>query len=375
MRKAAVQKLYATLMLLLAYGYLVGLVVWGVLHIWAGDRWWWLFLLNSLGGYLFVPLVAVALVALVTRHWPLCFPLLGALVIWGFLFGDVLMPPLRPRTDGPSPSLTMMTYNTMKSTACARQVTATIQDSAPDVVFLQELGQETAETIWSDLADHYPYQVFDLHRRSGMGVISRYPIRPVSTGGGLPGAWLGQPQVLRLDLGTVPVTILNIHMISILGGQGPSPTAIEQATREREQQAEMLRGLAMDHPSPLIIAGDFNATPLNRSYAILASELQDAWREGGRGTGHTYPVITFPFPGQRSACGRAPLVGLPCLFRIDHVFHSHHWQTLAAWVAPQDGVSDHRPVVVRLLLKERTNEGHSSAAESSTWSRTRSNWR
>lgn len=369
------QKSHSTPVLLLAYGYLVGLVGWGVLHIWAGDRWWWLFLLNSLGGYLFVPLVAVALVALFTRHWPLCFPLLGALVIWGFLFGDVLMPPLRPRPDGSSPSLTLMTYNTMKGTACARQVTATIRDSAPDVIFLQELGQETAETIWSELADHYPYQVFDLHRRSGMGVISRYPIRPVSTEGGLPGAWLGQPQVLRLDLGPVPVTILNIHMISILGGQGLSPTAIEQATREREQQAEMLRGLAIDHPAPLIIAGDFNATHLNRSYAILASELQDAWREGGKGAGHTYPLITLPFPGQRSACGRSPPGGIPSLFRIDYVFHSPHWQTLAAWVAPQNGASDHRPVVVRLSLNEGTSEGHSSAAESWTRSRNRYNSR
>ncbi|NJN65400.1 MAG: hypothetical protein HC884_01145 [Chloroflexaceae bacterium] len=345
--------LISTRLLPLASGYLAGLFAWVLLRTWAGDRWWWLFLLNSIGGYLFVPLVGVVPVALLARRWQIWPPLVAALVIWGSLGGAELVVPFPTRLNDPSPSLTVltvMTYNTLKSNRCAQQVVATIQAASPDVAFLQELSQENAEAIWRELADRYPYQVFDLHRRSGMGVISRYPIRPVWAH--LPGAWLGQPQALRLDLGSGSVTILNIHMVNLSGGQLPLPAAIEQATREREQQAETLRAFAVTHPAPLIVAGDFNATQLNRSYAILASELHDAWREGEWGVGHTYPVVAFPWVGWRSPCEQAP-VPLPCLFRIDHIFHSRHWQTLSARVGPPDGGSDHHPLVVRLWLKEQ----------------------
>ena len=48
--------------------YLVAVFGWKALHALAGDRWWWLFLLNSFAPWLFLPLPALPVVALVTRR-------------------------------------------------------------------------------------------------------------------------------------------------------------------------------------------------------------------------------------------------------------------------------------------------------------------
>jgi endonuclease/exonuclease/phosphatase (EEP) superfamily protein YafD len=46
------------------------------------------------------------------------------------------------------------------------------------------------------------------------------------------------------------------------------------------------------------------------------------------------------------------------LLRIDYIFHSRDWRTHWARIGPWDGVSDHRPVLARLVLSHVT-EGQS----------------
>ena len=154
----------------------------------------------------------------------------------------------------------------------------------------------------------------------------------------------GTPQIVTIDFNGTPVTLLHFH---------PTPTNLgpqdqmDWSVRERERQARIVADWVAAHPGPLIAPVDFNACDQSVAYAIVTSILVDSWREAGWGLGHTFPGADSP------GSSRATIGGIPVpmwLTRIDHVFHSRHWQANSAWLGPWDGVSDHRPVMARLTL-------------------------
>ena len=83
---------------------------------------------------------------------------------------------------------------------------------------------------------------------------------------------------------------------------------------------------------------------------MVADVLVDSWWEAGCGLGHTFPV------GNTKGVYVTWKQGLPVpqrLVRIDYVFHSSHWVAVEAHLAENKGGSDHRAVVVELVLVER----------------------
>jgi endonuclease/exonuclease/phosphatase (EEP) superfamily protein YafD len=157
---------------------------------------------------------------------------------------------------------------------------------------------------------------------------------------GIPDAdWMGDPVIANVTFEGRRITIVSCH-------GAPVRTAASARERQARAVAEYARGLG----HPCIVMGDFNSTPFNVAYGILAGGLKDAWRVAGRGFGHT-----FPGPGWINAGGD----GLPrplrrfvphWLMRIDHIFVSDHWRPLYARVSLLHGGSDHRAVVADLAL-------------------------
>jgi len=96
----------------------------------------------------------------------------------------------------------------------------------------------------------------------------------------------------------------------------------------RTQAGEMARAIAAV-TEPLIVFGDLNATPNAPEIAPLLEGLHDAWPSDS-GNGYTYPA------------------DLP-VKRIDYVLTSRDFSVAAARV-PLSNASDHRPVVVDLVL-------------------------
>lgn len=331
-----------------AHLYCIGVCAWAVLHLLFGDRWWWLFLLNSFAEYLFVPVPLLLALALLTRRREIWIGFGVVLALAAYLYGGLLLPRFPPTTpSGPTPTITVMTSNVLGFNAQTEQVVGAIQAADADVVALQELNPLVAEVLQRDLIAKYPYQVLEPKLDvTGMGMISRYPLTP--TDATLPGDWVGGPQVLDLALGDSRVTLINFHAIP---PGSLEPTVLNYSTHERERQARELAAFAADHPAPLIILGDLNAADRSTAYAIIADSLSDAWRVAGWGLGHT-------FPGAASTGSSRPgIAGIPVpmwLVRVDYVFHSDDWQTVASWIGPWDGVSDHRPVVARLVLTQDT---------------------
>jgi endonuclease/exonuclease/phosphatase family metal-dependent hydrolase len=135
---------------------------------------------------------------------------------------------------------------------------------------------------------------------------------------------------VSIDLGETKLQVINTHL-GLLG-------------RERLAQVKALLGPDwLGHPDcrdPVILAGDFNATPQSRAYRRLTSRLSDAQRSPSVARARA----TFP-------------VRLP-VFRIDHVFVSDAVEVLGAEVprTPLACVaSDHLPLVVDFqIVPEKT---------------------
>lgn len=315
---------------------------WTLLHLGFGDRWWWLFLVNSGAVYLFAPIPFLLAWAILTRRRALSLLLAGVLGIGAIFYGEAFIPKPIPANTG-VPAVTFMTANLLGFNLQTREVVAAIRTANADVIGFQELSPWMAEAIRRDLAVEYPYQVLDPQPSvTGMGVISRLPLQ--ATAEQLPGNWIGTPQVLHLTVQAQQVTLVNFHAISTYS---PSPTGIERTNTERERQARTLANFAGARSTPVVLMGDFNATDQSDAYRILSAHLNDAWRNAGWGLGRTYPGTNL------SGTTSPEFYGIPFprwLVRIDYIFYSDDWQAASATLGPWNGGSDHRPVIARLLL-------------------------
>ncbi len=96
----------------------------------------------------------------------------------------------------------------------------------------------------------------------------------------------------------------------------------------RQQVTEMLRAIG-ERPVPTIVFGDMNAPPTAAELRPLLERLHDTW-PAANGPGLTYPADK---PEKR----------------IDYVLVSPHFRVRRA-VVPESQASDHRPVVVDLVV-------------------------
>jgi endonuclease/exonuclease/phosphatase family metal-dependent hydrolase len=92
----------------------------------------------------------------------------------------------------------------------------------------------------------------------------------------------------------------------------------------RSQQVEALKKNIDNSPYPVIVAGDFNDTPISYAYAQISRNLDDAYQANGSGTGQTY---IGPYPS----------------FRIDYILHdtrliNYQFETVKV------KLSDHYPI-------------------------------
>ena len=311
--------------------YLVGLLCWALCRWRFGDRWWWLFLLNTLSVHLFWPLLPTAGLAALTRRRTLWAGVGVAALLWLALFGAFFLP--KPRQVwGAAPSLRVMTTNVYGYNPHPEAVARAIIVANVDIVGIQELSPEMAAVLSEQLQALYPHQVLAPQVGvTGLGVFSRYPL--ALTGETLPGQWLGAPQLLTVDFAGTAVMLLNVHTFppALLPGAAQARRAAA-----RTQQTAAIADFAAAHSGPLIVLGDFNDVPQSSAYITLTSVLADAWREAGWGLGHTFPALDGPLPSW--------------WFRIDYIFYSAHWQAVTAELGPWDGYSDHRPVVATLAL-------------------------
>lgn len=218
-----------------------------------------------------------------------------------------------PSADDGKPAIMIAAANVHVGNRDPAPLVAWLRAHPADVVVLSELSEPYLEALSHALASDYRYR--ELHPKDspfGIGIVSRLPLLGASVIEDADGI---QTLAADVGIGTQTVRIVAAH---------PMPP---HAREWHDRRDALLRSLARDSDTPLILAGDLNATPWStaltgaaRSGLLRTTSLAPTWPHRGRG-----------------------VFGIP----IDHVLASRHWRRGAASRGPDIG-SDHFPVRVAL---------------------------
>ena len=233
--------------------------------------------------------------------------------------------PRAPLALAAEPAIKLMTVNLYGRNHDHTRFIELARRESPDVMLLAEVTPSWARALGT-LAAEYPHLLVSPRQSAyGIALLSRLPLlepRVVDL--------LSTPAIdtsLRLPDGRI-ARLVGVHL------RAPSSAA---GAAERNAQLSELAALLAGEAGPLIVTGDFNATP----YSPLLSDwlertgLEDARR--GRGFGATWPTFF-------------PILGIP----IDHCLISEHFTVTEQYQGPAFG-SDHYPVLTRLFLRGSQN--------------------
>lgn len=97
----------------------------------------------------------------------------------------------------------------------------------------------------------------------------------------------------------------------------------------RFEQAKVIEVHIAQSPYPVVVCGDFNASPISSIYALFSKKLTDVFCENSNGLGQTYAHI----PG----------------LRIDYLFKSPSIESIE-YLRRKVNFSDHYPIIIDLFL-------------------------
>ena len=240
-----------------------------------------------------------------------------------------------------------------------------VKQSQADIVCMQEYSFSSARNGYSldrlrqltaGLYPHYDFTPYSYNRRSGLVILSKYPILKIDRIDHQKTDYIAA-MYYQLDVDGQPLGIVNMHLQSnklskedrqlysdMIGHfEADSLSRIRSgmmhslsvAWRHRANEVDKIKAYIHDHhpaDMPLLICGDMNDTPVSYSSHTLRSlDLTDTWQETGLGLGITYSAHRF-------------------WFRIDHIFHSSRLRALRSNVRRDIGYSDHYPLEATFQL-------------------------
>jgi endonuclease/exonuclease/phosphatase (EEP) superfamily protein YafD len=331
---------------LTAWTYVSLLAVWFVLHLSLGDRVWWIALVSIFAPYLFSPLALLVPLGLAKPSYRYWVAVLLAIFMFLLEYGQ-LFDFEATETAKTADSITVMSFNIWGYSESVETAQAIVSLGMPDVVALQELSPSMARTLAEKLGEVYPYRLLEPKEGAdGRGILSRYPLTDVSTPVSSP---LGSfAQVVEIEASERVLTLYNVHLIPTmvfhyLEVNDSIAEGVRSSFDAREQQVIQLVSELARRRRPVIVAGDLNTTDQSDAYSVLARHLKDAYREVGRGFGHTFPAYIGSFRG-------IPII--PRTVRVDMIFYSSEFIALDSQVVREYGESDHLPVLARFAWSQ-----------------------
>lgn len=348
-----------TLLLTSSLLYVFSFVGWRVLLLLpVGERVWPLALSAVFVSWSYVPLLVLALLALLLWDRRSLWVLLIPLFVFSAEYGRQFLPNWNlalqtvqtARLEAWSPNavqdptrLRVMTWNMLYTRDSEGVFQAEVRALQPDLVALQEVDWSTGRNLPEWFRDEYPFQqVLNAGGSASVALLSRYPILDIPPSD--PFLMACSCQQLTLDVNGQPVTVINAHptrpTIQFRERAG-LPVPVDFESRYHDTLLELLIERVASIEGALLVVGDLNTSESQANFHRLRRHLDDSFAEAGWGMGYTYPSSTV----RRGTITPFPLV------RIDHILHSPHWQAVRAWTAPLQG-SDHQYVVADLVLRE-----------------------
>jgi endonuclease/exonuclease/phosphatase family metal-dependent hydrolase len=239
-----------------------------------------------------------------------------------------------------------------------------IRSESSDILCIQDYYSgagkhaDFADTI--SLQSGYKFRSVELFNKKakvlpyGLAVFSKYPILRTKKLE-FSNSKVNYCQIVDVTIGNDTIRIMNLHFESVKFGKEDYDfmseiTAVQAANEnikkgslaifskmkhayiKRAIQSETVAEAIIKSPYPILLAGDFNDTPVSYSYRQIANELDDTFVDEGKGLGQTHVRM------------------LPML-RIDYIFHSKDLQTIEHKTINKD-YSDHFPVVARFVFRD-----------------------
>jgi endonuclease/exonuclease/phosphatase (EEP) superfamily protein YafD len=246
----------------------------------------------------------------------------------GTALAAVVLPRTVARRQPPAagPELRLLTVNLLSGQAADEHLVALVRRLRPDVLFLQELTDEAVPVLTAaGLDDLLPHRMDDAstYRYRGSGIYARYPLAP---GLEIGPSYASQPTA-RLDLpGGASVQLVCVHP------HPPFPPWYPEAAPRWRGELEALPPAG---DPPVILAGDYNATPDHAQFRRL---LRLGHVDAASRIGHGLIPTWGPRPGAR-----------PPMLTFDHVLIDPRCAVLGTCAIPLPN-SDHRALFARLRL-------------------------
>lgn len=281
--------------------------------------------------WLYLPCYVIAAGAVLKRRWRLA-ALNGVLAVahLAWVLPTVPAAGSMPFDIDRAPTVRVLAVNVSESNPTPGTLLTEIERDDPDIVVLVEYTTRWKRAVrrHATFAKRYPKR-YEVVRddETGIALFSRIPVA------GLKSTDLDGWPLVR---GTVT---LSGEQVRIYGVHAIAPG--RDAARHRTQH-EHIRALLSAEPEgrALVVAGDFESTPFERSYREYEElGLDSAHEQRGRGFAATYPNDAG-WPRSWFAV------------RIDHVLLSE--ELVAVRIREGEGAgSDHRPVIVDLAFRPK----------------------
>jgi endonuclease/exonuclease/phosphatase (EEP) superfamily protein YafD len=287
-------------------------------------RWvWWLDVLANFRAQYVVVLAFLGLVVMMSRWKKTGYGLLAvAMVNLVAVLPLFVGSPAEARLN--SPSLRVMSFNLLSTNESYSDVIGYIQTVSPDVVLLHEASRPWEVAMESAAVD---YQMI-LARSEGLifgtlALVKGDNVEAVSFGFAA-----NSPRALEIEFvpedWDTPVSILGIH---------PLAPSDEERAGYRDAQLAFATEWASGQSGPVVIAGDFNATPWSFPFRRLMKSADVVNSQVGFG-------LQPSFSAHANLLLRVP---------IDHLLHSTDLEVTDRRLGPELG-SDHFPLLVDLQL-------------------------
>ena len=305
--------------------HIVGVVcVAGTLTGFAGHVWWFFDLFSHFRVQYFICLCLVAVVLLVGGKYEFAVTYASGAAINLFLLLPSYVPQQQRGSDCDVELLRAAAINVHSSSQQYDLVRNFIVDADLDFVLLMEAATEWRRNL-ADIYRLYPYLIEDARDDSfSIGLLSRHPFVKsdvIHLGGA------DFPSVLaEVAIGERRLVILGVHLW---------PPRNQAFASVRNAQLDAIPDVLKNLNAPVLMFGDFNATPWSFYFRKLVRDTSLVPGSAGRGLQPTWPSW-FP----------------PLLIPIDHCFGSQEVRFVSSKVGTHVG-SDHYPLLFEFMLVPR----------------------
>ncbi len=227
--------------------------------------------------------------------------------------------------DGPGPTLRVVQFNVLTSNDRIDAASKWLLDQDAEVIVAQETDQRWADGLTAGLLGWRPLPTDTIRTGNfGMLILVRDDVE------------VGAIEVIDRDLPAITVELpIDDRPPVLLTAVHTLPPVDAEQMETANQQLDVAAASVLAHPGPRLLVGDLNATRWSGTYRRLIDRTGLRNAADGFGLGGTWPTSLW----YSGAIG------------IDHVLVSGEIR-VDGWETGPDLGSDHRPVVVDLVITE-----------------------